>query len=453
MRPPESVRSFLEREKIQGEHITCALSGGADSVCLLYCLLKFRQKYHLEISAIHIQHHLRGEESLRDERFCAELCEKLHVPLKIISVDVQAFRQEKAEKEHKGYSVENAARECRYRAFAEHSAGLTATAHNATDNLETVIFRLARGTGLKGLCGIPQRRDSYIRPLLKSSRKEIEAFLTEQKIAYITDSSNQEDIYTRNFIRHHILPLLPGICPGGSEKNISMMTEILTQEENFLELSARKAYAEHSCPDGCLKDLEQLHPAMQRRCLRLFLEERKLPSGYLTVTAVQKLLAGGGQAEIVRGTVTAHVSQHILYLEYSHPEPPEKLLIPGENQIFPGYLVKAELISRKNSAEFEKIHRIFANSALDYDIIKKSAVLHGRKNGLYLKTADRNHTVSVKKWLQTQPVSERNTLHYLSDAEGLLWVQNLGTAERAAVTEQTRNMLILHVHRTDTECT
>ncbi len=450
MKPLESVRNFLERKQIQGQHVTCALSGGADSVCLLYCLLQFREKYKLEISAIHIQHHLRGEESLRDEKFCAELCKSLHVPLQIIAVDVQKFRQEET---HKGYSVENAARECRYRAFAEHAAGLTATAHNATDNLETVIFRLARGTGLKGLCGIPEQRDRYIRPLLKSSRKEIEAFLTEQKINYITDSSNLEDVYTRNFIRHHIVPLFSGICAGSSEKNVAMMTDILTEEENYLELSARKAYAEHICPDGCLKELQQLHPAIQKRCIRQFLEEQELPSGYRTVTAVQKLLAKGGQAEIVRGKVTAHVSRHVLYLEYSQSKPPEKLLILGENQIFPGYLVKAECISRKNSAEFEKIHKIFANSALDYDIIKKSAVLHGRKNGLYLKTADRNHTISVKKWLQTQSVSERNTLHYLSDAEGLLWVEHLGTAERAAVTEKTQTMLILHVHRTDTRRT
>ena len=93
---------------------------------------------------------------------------------------------------------------------------------------------------------------------------------------------------------------------------------------------------------------------------------------------------------------------------------------------------------------------MFANSALDYDIIKKSAVLHGRKNGLYLKPLNRPHTVSVKKWLQTQPVAQRNILHYLSDENGLLWVQNLGIAEHAAVTNATKRMLILHVHRINT---
>ncbi|MBE6875258.1 MAG: tRNA lysidine(34) synthetase TilS [Ruminococcus sp.] len=448
MRPLDAVRQFLEREQIQNQAVVCALSGGADSVCLLYCLLKWQKKYQLRISAIHIQHNLRGAESIRDERFCADLCQKFHVSLKIVSVDVQTYQQE-----HSGCSVETAARECRYQAFCEHAEGLVATAHNASDNLETVIFRLARGTGLKGLCGIPQKRDIYIRPLLKSSRQEIEHFLSEQHLDYITDSSNQQDIYTRNFIRHHITPLLSGICPGSTEKSISMMTDILTEEENFLAFSAKTAYAEHLLPDGTLKDLQNLHPAVQRRCIRIFLESHQVSSNYLNVLTVQKLLQHGGQAEIIRGELTVHVSHHVLFLERKLPDVLPKPLIIGENQIFPGYLVTAELVQKKNFSEFEKIHRIFANSALDYDIIKESAVLHGRTNGLYLKPDGKNHTVSVKKWLQTQPVSLRNSLHCLSDASGLVWVQNLGVSCRACVTEHTQNMLILHVHTANTECT
>ena len=448
MRPPDAVRQFLEQEQIHNQPVACALSGGADSICLLFCLLKWQKKYQLAVSAVHVQHHLRGQESIRDEKFCSDFCRKFHVPLKIVSVDVQAYRQK-----HPGCSLETSARECRYQAFREHAEGLVATAHTASDNLETVIFRLARGTGLKGLCGIPQKRDIYIRPLLRSSRQEIERFLSEQHLDYITDSSNQQDIYTRNFIRHHITPLLSGICPGGAEKSICMMTDILSEEEDFLASSAETAYTEHLLPDDTLKDLQNLHPALQRRCIRMFLESHQISSCYPNILAVQKLLRHGGQAEIVRGEITAHVSQHILFLEHKHPPVIPKPLVIGKNQIFSGSFLTAELVQKKNSPEFEKIHKIFANSALDYDIIKESAVLHGRTNGLHLKPAGKPHTVSIRKWLQTQPVSLRNSLHCLSDDSGLLWVQNLGVSDRASVTEHTQNMLILHVHTADTKCT
>lgn len=446
MHPPEAVRTFLDKYQIQNTHITCALSGGADSVCLLYCLLKYQKKYHLEISAIHIQHNLRGEESLRDENFCRSLCEAFRISLKVISVDVQAYQQQH------GISVETAARECRYQAFAEHARGLVATAHTASDQLETVLFRLARGTGTKGLCGIPECRGNYIRPLLQSGRKEIETFLSDQNLVYITDSTNLDTVYTRNFIRHKITPLFSELCPNGAEHSVSMMTDILTQEENFLEQTAQAVYIQHY-KNHTMQNLDSLHPALQRRCIALFLEENQIKPDYRMILMIQKIISHGGQAEIIRGKITARVSQHILFLEKQRSEISEKILQIGENQLFPEYLVKTELITRKNSAEFEKIHTLFANSALDYDIIKGSAVLHDRKNGLHFRPAGKMHTVSVKKWLQTQPVSERKYLHYLSDENGLLWVQNLGIAERAAVTKATRHMLILHVHRTDTEST
>lgn len=446
MRPLDAVRHFLERQHIQNMHITCALSGGADSVCLLYSLLYFQKKYKLEISAMHVQHHLRGEESLRDENFCRTLCQKLHVPLQVISIDVQAYQ-----KQH-SLSVETAARECRYQAFSAHAEGLVATAHTASDNLETVLFRLIRGTGTKGLCGIPEQRDKYIRPLLRTSRKEIEAFISEQHLDYITDSTNLDTAYTRNFIRHTIIPLCSEINPQSSEHAVSMMTDILTQEEDFLEQTAKAVFIQHY-QNHTMQNLETLHPALQRRCIALFLEANQIKPDYLMILNIQKLLQSGGQTEIIREKVTARVSQHVLFLEQKHTEISEIFLTLGENQIFPEYHVKAELVTKKNPDEFEKIHTLFANSALDYDIIKGYAVLHSRKNGLHFRPAGKNHTVSVKKWLQTQPVSERNSLHFLSDENGLLWVQHLGVSETAAVTESTQRMLILHVHRTDTKLT
>lgn len=445
MNPFDAVRNFLIKEQIQHQPIACALSGGADSVCLLLCLTQCRKQFDLTLSAIHIQHNLRGEESLRDETFCRQLCERLRIPLEIISVDVQAYRS------IHGGSVETAARECRYQAFEEHASGLVATAHTASDNLETVLFRLARGTGLKGLCGIPSKRDKYIRPLLTVSREQIERYLLDYHLDYITDSTNLQDDYSRNFIRHQIVPQIEQVH-SHPETAVSRMSEILIQEEDFLTHSANQAFTECLQSDGSLKNLQNFHPAIQRRCIALFLKSHHLKADYHQITAVQNLLLTGGTLELVRNSITAHVSQHILFLEQKLPQSPECPLQLGSNQIFPQFILTAQCI-KKNSPQGEKIYRKFANSVIDYDIIKKSVILHGRKPGLHFRPNGRNHTILIKKWLQTQPLPVRNSLHYLSDENGLLWVQNLGVSERAAVTDSTQNLLVLHVHTADTQFT
>ena len=136
----------------------------------------------------------------------------------------------------------------------------------------------------------------------------------------------------------------------------------------------------------------------------------------------------------------------MLWLEKPLQKIPCKPLQLGENFIYEGILVEAEVIPRTEAEKFARIHTMFANSVLDYDIIKRNAVLHGRQPSLSLKTAGREHRISIKKWLNAEvPPAQRSRVHYLSDADGLLWVQGLGAAEHAAVTENTRNMLFLRI--------
>nr|MDE5738403.1 tRNA lysidine(34) synthetase TilS [Oscillospiraceae bacterium] len=337
-KPYDAVYQFLLQEKIQNMPVTVALSGGADSICLLLCLLHWQKKLNLHISALHVQHHLRGAESLHDENFCKDFCQKYQVDLQVISVDVYAYQKQKK------CSLETAARDCRYQVFEKYKQGLVATAHTASDNLETLIFRLARGTGLKGLCGIPPRRDIYIRPLLQVSRKEIELFLQEKNINFITDSSNLQDDYSRNFIRHHIVPLFNKLTKN-TEKSACMIADILRQEEDFLEISAKSAYLQVRQSDNCLKNLQAFHPALQRRCIGLYLQENQITASYQNIILIQKLLSRGGQAEIVRNQVLARVSQNVLFLQKINHDSIEKNLQIGENQIFSGYFVYAELVS------------------------------------------------------------------------------------------------------------
>ncbi len=434
----DEVRRFLKEQNLTGCRISAAVSGGADSVCLLHALVSLREEYSLDLQAIHIQHNLRGAESERDEQFCREFCRTLGVVLKVVSCDVR----DHAEKHR--ISVETAARECRYAAFSEHCEGFVATAHTASDNLETILFRMARGTGLKGLCGIPPVRDRFVRPLLNVTRLQVEKYARIHGISYVTDSTNSEDCYRRNFLRHQVVPKLKE-CNPSLEETCAEMADTLRLEEDFLAAQAKSAYAGCLQADGSLKGLAALHPAMQRRCIGLLLQEQKL-ANRRNILAVQSLLADGGSVELVRNGLRACVSRDVLWLERPAVDVSEKPLKIGENCIFEGVFVEAEVIARAECEKFASVHAMFTNSVLDYDIINKCAVLHGRKNGLRLKLQGKEHSISVKKWLNGEvPPPQRAKVHYLSDASGLLWVQGLGAAARAAVTETTQNMLYLRI--------
>ena len=442
--PTDAVRRFLQRQKIRDAAVCCALSGGADSICLLVCLLAVQAEFGLRLSAVHIQHNLRGEESQRDEEFCRSFCHARSVPLTVIPVDVRQYAAAHS------LSIETAARECRYAAFRSVPCDYLATAHTASDQLETVLFRLARGTGLRGLCGIPPVREHFIRPLLDVTRTEIEAELRLRQITFVTDSSNLTDAFTRNRIRRHIVPELAAIH-SGTERNIIRMTELLRADADFLETAAQTAYREHLQPDGSLYGPAQLHPALQSRCIARFLEENGFPHGFEAVAAVQQLLHCGGQCDLDRSGKRIRYSRGLLYVADGKLLPDEISLQIGENVLFPGISVTAELVERTNSEKFSSVHKKFTDFVLDYDIIIGYAKLHARKPGLRFLPACRSHHISVKKWLNADvPPAKRQHIHFLSDELGLIWVEGLGAAQRVRVTPETRRMLVLRIHPTNT---
>lgn len=230
-----------------GGAVICAVSGGADSVCLLHILKEIAAERGFELYAVHFNHCLRGEESDRDERFVRELCRELDVELFCRSGDVNGYAEEK------GVGIEEAARILRYEFFAAAAEKLphsrVATAHNADDNAETVLMNLARGAGLKGLCGIPPVRDIYIRPLLCMSRAEITAYLDERGIGHVEDSTNAERIYTRNRLRHEVVPVLKGINPAFAEAVLEM-SNLVREDEGLLEALSEQAVSFEADEEG-----------------------------------------------------------------------------------------------------------------------------------------------------------------------------------------------------------
>ena len=225
-----------------GDTVICAVSGGADSVCMLHVLLSLRNTLGITVEAAHFNHQLRGEESDRDEAFVRTLCAELGVVLHVDNGDVRA----RAAKTHE--SVEEAARALRY-AFFSSLPGLIATAHTQDDNLETVLLNLTRGTGLAGLCGIPPTRDSFIRPMLAVSRAEIEAYLAQNGLSHVTDSTNFLPDARRNRLRQSVIPLLKAENPSLCETAFRMC-RLLEADEAQLSAQAEAALRQARLSDG-----------------------------------------------------------------------------------------------------------------------------------------------------------------------------------------------------------
>lgn len=238
-----------------GDTVICAVSGGADSVAMLFALYLLREKLGITLEAAHFNHNLRGEESLRDETFVRELCARYDIPLHVASGEIHPGKK----------GLEAAARDARY-AFLESLPGKIATAHTADDNAETILMHLVRGTGLKGLGGIAPQRGKLIRPMLGITRREVEDFLAEWHLPHVEDSTNETDAFLRNRLRHHVMPLLQAENPRIAE-NLSQMALRLREDEACL--SRQSSY--EKLPE--VETLRALPCAIRTRMLERFLKE------------------------------------------------------------------------------------------------------------------------------------------------------------------------------------
>lgn len=212
-----------------GDTVVCAVSGGADSMALLWAMWGAKEKLKIQVEAAHFNHHLRGEESARDEDFVKDFCHAHGINCHMGGAEVTTGEK----------GLEAAARCARY-AFLQSLPGKIATAHTADDNAETLLLHLLRGTGLKGLGGIAPIRENIIRPMLSVTRQEVLAFLEAEGISYVTDSSNETDDFLRNRIRHHVMPLLKEENPALAE-NLSATALRLRQDEAVLDALAEPA--------------------------------------------------------------------------------------------------------------------------------------------------------------------------------------------------------------------
>ena len=398
-----------------GDTVGVALSGGADSIALLHILLQLRDQFNFRLTALHLNHGIRGDEAERDQAFVEEVCQKWNVPLVLKRVDVPQYA-----KDHK-MSPELAARELRY-AFFDEFNGKIATAHHADDHLETVLFRLTRGTGLRGLCGIPPKRERIIRPLIECSRAEIEAYCAAEEISFVTDSTNLSNEYTRNRIRNLVIPELKQLNSALCD-SVLRFSESARLDCDYLESVSQQEYQKRLLSDGnlSLQGFGDLHEAVARRVLMLHFDH--FPDAQHVKDLYRICLSEGRTSLPKFGNAIA--KNGILSLE----------------KPFITYDFSVSWTERtvKEVSETAKIHNLFQNNRLDCDKIIGKLVLRTRESGDSICLYEKQGCKSLKKlFCEIKVKSElRNQLPVLVDEQGVVWIYGVGVADRCRINKNT----------------
>ncbi len=411
------LKRALARMVLPGEELVCAVSGGADSMALLWGAYLLKDSLGYRLSAAHFDHGLRGAESHRDAQFVREFCQSYGIPLWEASGQVTAGKK----------GLEAAAREARY-GFFDTLPGKIATAHTADDNGETVLMHLIRGTGLKGLGGIAPESGRLIRPMLNITRAQVEAFLAEYHIDHVEDSSNETDAFLRNRLRHHVMPLLKRENPRLAE-NLSAMAQRLRQEETVLAEAARF----ESLPE--VEELRVLAPAIRSRMMEAFLKQNGvLEPEAQHIALAEKLIFSPKPSAQARFPGGVTLRRNYSRLEVIREELPLETVILPEN---------GTVVTRGWRITLRDAEELLDRPDCFTVVTSGPVVLRCRREG------DEFHgpggTKSLKKLFIDKkiPAKSRLSVPVISDDTGIIGVYGLGTDRaRLAKTLPARQIIL-----------
>lgn len=391
---------ITEQELVQpGEEVVCAVSGGADSVAMLFALYLLKEKLQIRLSAAHFNHHLRGAESDQDQAFVEDFCSRYDIPLYKGGAAVETGPK----------GLEAAARDARY-GYLKTLPGKIATAHTADDNAETVLMHLIRGTGLKGLGGIAPKSGKLIRPMLTVTRQEVMAFLQEWNLPHVEDQSNHTDQFLRNRLRHHVMPLLNRENPRLAE-NVSAMAMQLRQEEHYLsrqvELTDRVSV------------LREMDPALRNRALESFLRQQGVKEPQREQIQLLKCLVFSNNPS-ARGAFPGRVTigrEYDRLLRLPQQEAPDTAQLTLGSQKLPQWKLEIHVSQAQSLEQGKTVFTVQPEGKI---------VVRSRLPGDRIRLPGGSKTLKKLFIDEKIPAWERPFLPVLADEKGVLAVVGIG---------------------------
>lgn len=424
-----------------GSVVVAAVSGGSDSMAMLHILDCIKGDLGFKLKAVHVNHGIRGKEADADESFVIDYCKKNGIPLKVCKADVIG------EAKTLGMGLEEAGRKIRYNFFESYGKDvLIATAHNLSDRAETFLFNFARGSVLRGLGSIPPVRDNYIRPLINCTKAEIEDFCKENSIDYVTDKSNSDVRYSRNRIRHKIVPELYEIN-SSFEQSAARCIDSLCEDEAYLGECADKLVAESvsgKCFDAKILSLAPA-PIKKRAVIRIIESFFGFTPEYKAVEEICFILSNGGSRQI-NGGVTVRVRGGML----EFPSECDCSIEPFALEC--GDFQAGNATVTVNICEINSLQNISNNNSIyfiDSDKIIGEAYFRSRQAGDRIFIKKRGCTKSLKKIFNEMkiPPEKRDSLVILSDESGVILVEGVGVDYRTEISKETRNILKIEIKR------
>ncbi len=423
----------------QKKNICVALSGGADSVSLLLAMQMIARERGILLSACHFNHRIRGAESDRDQSFCEQLCRSFGITLFSDSYDVVAYSKKKS------LSLEEGARQCRYEFFLSlvknNGIELVATAHTLDDNAETVIFNLARGSGSFGGAGILPVRDIFIRPLLCVSREEVEDFLRCNNQSFVTDSTNKDECYSRNFIRAQIMPLLKRINPDVSTAIYRFSCSARNDRDYFLN-EIKKYFQE---------DLRYVHPSVSHRVMyEIFANKIGRSPSYSEMQTMKNAIRRNGRTVIDFGGWDG-VFENGRVGFFDHFESRVYGTAPismGENIVFDGNVCIHVDDGIKNTKTFYKIS---TTDILSFDNIKGKLCVRSRHEGDRILINGVNKSVKKLFIDKKIPKEFRDMIPVFCDDGGIIYIPFAGVSDRVFSGGNGKIFVTTYLNCIDTE--
>lgn len=455
-------RFIIDNNMIEeNEKVLVALSGGPDSICLLHILYKLREKLNIQIGAIHINHMLRGEEALEDERYVNDICEKLGIDCYIKRIDINKVINERK------ISLETAGREERYKAFEEikekQGYHKIAVAHNANDQAETILMRMMRGTGLEGLIGIKAVREGgIIRPILCLNREEIEFYCEKNKLMPRIDKSNMERVYNRNKVRLDILPYMKENFNKDIIDTLNRMAILLEKDNEYIEEQVNKSYekyCEYTEDKIIVKGNlfgEQKEAITTRVIKRAF---KEISNSYQNFEmkhiydVIDLFSKGTGKSiNLTNGIVVENIYGDIIFRRK------KEIVTTNNNEVvidkdsiameikFNKYIVKMEVLKREKQIQFSNNTLI---KLFDYDKIKESIVIRNRRDGDKMKPLGIMGTKKLKDiFINLKvPREERDIIPLVCFNNEIAWMVGYKVSESFKITNDTQKILKISFER------